>query len=53
MAGCHARTHLTASTSWPSSPPPTGDQFMKNITLWWTCLWTLSVATVQAGGLDM
>ena len=32
---------------------PTGDQFMKNITLWWACPWTLSVAAVQAGGLGM
>jgi hypothetical protein len=26
---------------------------MKNITLWWACPWTLSVAAVQAGGLGM
>ena len=30
-----------------------GPQFMKNITLWWACPWTLSVAAVQAGGLGM
>jgi hypothetical protein len=26
---------------------------MKNITLWWACRWTLSVAAVQVGGLGM
>jgi hypothetical protein len=26
---------------------------MQNITLWWACPWTLSVAAVQAGGLGM
>jgi hypothetical protein len=30
-----------------------GPQFMKNVTLWWACPWTLSVAAVQAGGLGM
>jgi len=32
---------------------PTGHQFMENITLWWACPWTLSVATLQLGGLGM
>jgi len=32
---------------------PTGDLFLKNITLWWACPWTLSMAAVQAGGLGM
>jgi hypothetical protein len=32
---------------------PTGELFMKNITLWWACPWTLSVAAVQVGGLGM
>jgi hypothetical protein len=32
---------------------PTGHQFMENITLWWACPWTLSVAAIQAGGLGM
>ena len=27
--------------------------FLQNITLWWACPWTLSVAAVQAGGLGM
>jgi hypothetical protein len=26
---------------------------MQNITLWWACPWTLSVAAVPAGGLGM
>ena len=26
---------------------------MQNISLWWACPWTLSVAAVQAGGLGM
>lgn len=30
-----------------------GVLFMQNITLWWACPWTLSVAAVQAGGLGM
>ena len=30
-----------------------GELFMQNITLWWACPWTLSVAAVQAGGLGM
>jgi hypothetical protein len=30
-----------------------GTVFMQNITLWWACPWTLSVAVVQAGGLGM
>ena len=32
---------------------PTGEAFLKNITLWYACPWTLSVAAVQAGGLGM
>ena len=32
---------------------PTGELFLKNITLWYACPWTLSVASVQAGGLGM
>ena len=32
---------------------PTGELFKQNITLWWACPWTLSVAAVQAGGLGM
>lgn len=32
---------------------PTGELFMQNISLWWACPWTLSVAAVQAGGLGM
>jgi hypothetical protein len=32
---------------------PTGELFMQNITLWWACPWTLSVAAVPAGGLGM
>jgi hypothetical protein len=32
---------------------PNGTLFMQNITLWWACPWTLSVAAVQAGGLGM
>jgi hypothetical protein len=30
-----------------------GALFMQNITLWWACPWTLSVAAVQAGALGM
>lgn len=26
-----------------------GEMFMKSVTLWWACPWTLSVAAVQAG----
>ena len=40
--------HYCTGARWP-----TGDLFMKNITLWWACPWTLSVAAVQAGGLGM
>ena len=32
---------------------PTGAMFTHNITLWWGCPWTLSVAVVQIGGLGM
>ena len=40
--------HYCVGARWP-----TGDLFMKNITLWWACPWTLSVAAVQAGSLGM
>jgi len=30
-----------------------GVLFMQNISLWWACPWTPSVAAVQAGGLGM
>lgn len=40
--------HYCAGARWP-----TGELFMKNISLWWACPWTLSVAAVQAGGLGM
>ena len=40
--------HYCAGSRWPN-----GELFMKNITLWWACPWTLSVAAVQAGGLGM
>jgi len=31
----------------------TGEMFMKNVTLWFACPWTLSVYAVQAGALGM
>jgi|SRR5579871_3903890 len=40
--------HYCAGARWPN-----GEVFMQNITLWWACPWTLSVAAVQAGGLGM
>ena len=40
--------HYCAGARWPN-----GELFMQNITLWWACPWTLSVAAVQAGGLGM
>jgi hypothetical protein len=40
--------HYCAGARWP-----TGELFMQNISLWWACPWTLSVAAVQAGGLGM
>ena len=40
--------HYCAGSRWPNGP-----LFMQNITLWWACPWTLSVASVQAGGLGM
>jgi len=40
--------HYCAGARWP-----TGEIFKQNITLWWACPWTLSVAAVQAGGLGM
>jgi hypothetical protein len=27
--------------------------FKRNVTLWWACPWTLSVAIAQGGGLGM
>src|SRR5262249_8211732 len=30
-----------------------GEMFMHNITLWWGCPWTLSVAVTQIGGLGL
>lgn len=40
--------HYCVGARWP-----TGGLFMQNITLWWACPWTLSVAAVQGGGLGM
>jgi hypothetical protein len=40
--------HYCGGSRWPN-----GALFMQNITLWWACPWTLSVAAVQAGGLGM
>ena len=40
--------HYCSGARWP-----TGEQFLKNVTLWYACPWTLSVAAVQAGGLGM
>jgi hypothetical protein len=40
--------HYCTGARWP-----TGELFMQNITLWWACPWTLSVAAVQAGGRPM
>lgn len=40
--------HYCVGSRWPN-----GEIFMQNITLWWACPWTLSVAAVQAGGLGM
>jgi hypothetical protein len=40
--------HYCGGARWP-----TGELFMRNISLWWACPWTLSVAAVQAGGLGM
>jgi hypothetical protein len=40
--------HYCGGARWP-----TGELFKQNITLWWACPWTLSVAAVQAGGLGM
>ena len=30
-----------------------GELFRRNVTLWWACPWTLSVAIVQGGGLGL
>jgi hypothetical protein len=32
---------------------PTGDEFLKNITLWYACPWTLSIAVVLIGAVGM
>jgi len=40
--------HYCAGSRWPN-----GVLFMQNITLWWACPWTLSVAAVQAGGFGI
>jgi hypothetical protein len=32
---------------------PTGEQFLKNVTLWYACPWTLSTAVVLSGALGM
>ncbi len=40
--------HYCVGAHWP-----TGELFMQNISLWWACPWTLSVAAIQAGGLGM
>jgi hypothetical protein len=40
--------HYCAGARWP-----TGELFLKNVSLWFACPWTLSVAVVQAGGLGM
>jgi hypothetical protein len=32
---------------------PTGEEFLKNIGLWFACPWTLSVYTIQLGSLGM
>jgi hypothetical protein len=40
--------HYCGGSRWPNVA-----LFMQNITLWWACPWTLSVAAVQAGGLGM
>src|SRR5262245_62343661 len=40
--------HYCGGARWP-----TGEQFLKNSTLWYACPWTLSVAAVQAGGLGI
>jgi len=40
--------HYCVGAQWP-----TGELFKQNITLWWACPWTLSVAVVQIGALGM
>src|SRR5262245_7058736 len=40
--------HYCAGARWP-----TGEVFLQNISLWWACPWTPSVAAVQAAGLAM
>jgi hypothetical protein len=40
--------HYCSGARWP-----TGELFLRNITLWYAGPWTLAVADVQAGGLGM
>ena len=40
--------HYCSGARWP-----TGELFLRNITLWYAGPWTLAVAAVQAGGLGM
>jgi hypothetical protein len=40
--------HCCSGARWP-----TGELFLRNITLRYACPWTLAVAAVQAGGLGM
>jgi hypothetical protein len=40
--------HYCVGARWP-----TGPVFLQNITLWYACPWTLSVASLQAGGPGM
>src|SRR5262245_30451607 len=40
--------HYCVGARWPA-----GAVFLQNITLWYRCPWTLSVAALQAGGLGM
>jgi hypothetical protein len=40
--------HYCVGARWP-----TGPVFLQNITLWYACPWTLSVASLQAGGFGM
>lgn len=40
--------HYCIGSRWP-----TGALFLRNITLWWGCPWTLCVAAIQVGGLGM
>jgi len=40
--------HYIVGARWP-----TGDEFLKNITLWFACPWTLSTAVVLIGAVGM